>query len=131
MWKWINFSFLAAAIVYVIARHAPPFFRQRTIDIQKAIVDAKRIRQEADARAAEVDRKLANIAADIEAMKDRSRREMDAEFSRLKERPPGWWRAWKTTPGRKSNPSPNTPKTHCKPTPPNWRWTWPGRRWKP
>lgn len=85
MWKWINFSFLAAAIVYVIARHAPPFFRQRTIDIQKAIVDAKRIRQEADARAAEVDRKLANIAADIEAMKDRSRREMDAESSRLKE----------------------------------------------
>lgn len=85
MWKWINFGFLAALIVYAVAKNAPPFFRQRTADIQKAILEATRIREEADARAAEVDRKLANIAADIEAMRTHSHREMEAEATRVKE----------------------------------------------
>lgn len=85
MWKWINFGFLAAAIVYAVAKYAPPFFRQRTADIQKSILEAKRIREEADARAAEVDRKLANIAADIESMRTQAHREMEAEAARVKE----------------------------------------------
>ncbi|MBL8293769.1 MAG: hypothetical protein JNN08_18130 [Bryobacterales bacterium] len=85
MWKWINFGFLAALIVYAVAKNAPPFFRQRTADIQKSILEAKRIREEADARAAEVDRKLANIAADIESMRTQAHREMEAEATRVKE----------------------------------------------
>lgn len=85
MWKWINFGFLAAAIVYAVAKNAPPFFRQRTIDIQKAIVEAKRIREEAESRAAAVEQKLANIAAEIEAMKSQAHREMDAEAARVQQ----------------------------------------------
>lgn len=85
MWKWINFGFLAAIIVYAIAKYAPPFFRQRTIDIQKAIVEAKRIREEAEVRAAAVEQKLANISAEIEAMKSQARQEMDAEAARVRQ----------------------------------------------
>ena len=59
-WKWANFALLAGGLGYLISKHAGPFFRSRTEEIQKGIQDAAKVRAEAEARAAadrEQDRK--------------------------------------------------------------------------
>lgn len=85
IWKWTNFGILAALIVYAVAKNAPGFFRQRTADIQKSILEAKRIREEAEARAAAIDKKLTHLSAEIDSMRTQARREMENEAIRIKE----------------------------------------------
>ena len=55
-WKVVNFAILAAAIGYGVLKAAPAFFRGRTADIQRGIAEATKMRQDAEARAAEMDR---------------------------------------------------------------------------
>jgi F-type H+-transporting ATPase subunit b len=85
VWKWANFGILAAAIGYAVAKNAPGFFRNRTAEIQKSIVEARRLREEAEARAAEIERKLANIGAEIESMRAQARQEMESEGQRFEQ----------------------------------------------
>jgi F-type H+-transporting ATPase subunit b len=84
VWKWVNFGILAGLIGYGIAKGAGPFFRARTEQIQKALVEAKMIREDAERRASEIDRRMANLGADIESLRTESRKEMAAESDRLK-----------------------------------------------
>jgi F0F1-type ATP synthase membrane subunit b/b' len=83
MWKWANFAILAALMGYGISKAAGPFFQGRSEQIRKALVEARMLKEEADARAAEIDRKLASLSADIEALKAEARAEMAAESERV------------------------------------------------
>src|SRR6202167_6628639 len=68
-WGWINFILLAGGLGYLIKKHGGPYFAQRSEQIRKGMVDAERARAEADAKVAEVDRRLANLAAEIESLR--------------------------------------------------------------
>jgi F0F1-type ATP synthase membrane subunit b/b' len=84
LWKSLNFVVLAAGLGYLVRKTAGPYFRSRTADIQKGIAEAARQRQESEARAAEMERRLANLGAEIEKLRSHARHEMEEEERRLR-----------------------------------------------
>jgi F-type H+-transporting ATPase subunit b len=83
MWKWANFLVLAGALGYLMAKTLPPLFASRTQAITKDMVESQRVRQDAEARAAEVDRRLTAIETEIAAIRADSKEEAAAEAARL------------------------------------------------
>lgn len=84
LWKWANFLLLAGAIVYMAVKQGGPFFAARSKQIRKEMLESAEVRKEAEDRAAVVDRKLANLAADIASLKADSQKERQAESERLR-----------------------------------------------
>jgi F-type H+-transporting ATPase subunit b len=82
VWKWANFVVLAGALGYLIGKKGGPFFAARSTQIRKDIVDADEVRKEAETRAAEVDRRLASLEAEIAALRAESGKEAEAEAGR-------------------------------------------------
>src|SRR4029077_3620459 len=74
-WKWANFALLAAALGYLVVKHAGPYFASRSIEIRKGIEDAQKLRAEAEERAAAMESRLANLGAEVDAMRKSSREE--------------------------------------------------------
>lgn len=83
LWKWANFLVLAGGIGYLAGKNAGPFFAARGKQIRKDIVEAEEARKDAETRAAAVDRRLANLEAEIAALREESGREAQAESERL------------------------------------------------
>jgi F-type H+-transporting ATPase subunit b len=83
IWIWANFFILAGGLGYLAAKQGGPFFRQRGEEIRKGIQDAARIKADAEARAAAIEKRMANIAADIDQLRERGAREAAAESERL------------------------------------------------
>jgi F-type H+-transporting ATPase subunit b len=75
---WANFALLAAGLGYLIKKYGAPFFAERSQHIQREIVEAAKVKADAEARSAEVDRRLANIEADMAALRQESRRELES-----------------------------------------------------
>jgi F-type H+-transporting ATPase subunit b len=82
IWKWANFLLLAAGVGYLMVKLLPPLFAARTEAITKDMMESRKIRQEADERAAEVERRLAAIEVEIAALKAESQAETAAEADR-------------------------------------------------
>ncbi len=55
VWKWANFAITAAGLGYLISKNLPPFFRSRTVSIQKGISEAQLTKREAEKRVAEME----------------------------------------------------------------------------
>ena len=83
IWKWANFLILAGGLGYLIGKHAGPFFAARSASIRKDMEDSLAQRLDAEARAADVDRRLANIEADIAALRCEGERDARAEAARM------------------------------------------------
>ena len=84
-WKWANFALLAGGLGYLIGKKAPAFFQGRTAQIQKGIADAAKFKADAGARAAGIEKKMAELGAEIEALRAGARKESEAEYERLRE----------------------------------------------
>jgi F-type H+-transporting ATPase subunit b len=96
IWKWANFAILAAGLGYLAVKQGGPFFASRSAEIRKGITDAEALRKDADSRAAEVDRRLANLESDVKQMRatvlaeqaaaaERLRQETAAELARIQD----------------------------------------------
>jgi F-type H+-transporting ATPase subunit b len=83
-WKWANFAILAAGLGYLIGKNVPPLFRKQSDEIQSALAEAARIKQEAAAYAASVEARLANLQREIEDLRKTARAEMTAESERVR-----------------------------------------------
>jgi F0F1-type ATP synthase membrane subunit b/b' len=83
MWKWANFLVLAGCLGYAMAKTLPPLFAARTAAITKDMVESRKIHQDADARAADVERRLASIEIELAALRAESKEETTAEAGRL------------------------------------------------
>jgi F-type H+-transporting ATPase subunit b len=83
IWKWANFVVLAGGLGYLIGKKGGPFFAARAAKIRQDIVDAGEAREQAEARAAEVDRRLANLEAELAALRAASGKEEEAETGRF------------------------------------------------
>jgi F0F1-type ATP synthase membrane subunit b/b' len=83
MWKWANFLVLAGGLGYLMAKTLPGLFAERSQSIVKDMTDSEKIRKDAEARAAEVDRRLAGLEAEIAALRTDSKKESEAETERL------------------------------------------------
>lgn len=84
-WKIANFVLLLAALGYFFKKKGGAFFEERTREIRKGIDDAARRKADAEARAAEIDRRMAALGAEIEALRQAARQEMAAERERLRQ----------------------------------------------
>ncbi len=85
MWKWVNFAILAGIFGWAIAKHAPPFFQARIAGIQKDINEAKQVRAEADARSTAIERRLANLDAELASLRNEAKLEIESESDRILE----------------------------------------------
>ena len=81
--KWANFLILAGLIGYFVGKNAGPFFSARSAGIRKDMEESLRQRQEAETKAADVDRRLANLEKDIAALRAQSQAEGSAEADRM------------------------------------------------
>ena len=82
-WKWINFGILSAGLGYLIAKHGGPFFRNRAASITHDIEGARREKAESDARAAAIEKRIANLGAEVEVVRANAKQEMEAEAARI------------------------------------------------
>jgi len=85
-WRVVNFVIMAGGVGYLIGKTAGPFFAARSKKIREEIVQGEEARQEAERRAAEVDRRLANLESDIAGLRAESEREAERELERMRER---------------------------------------------
>jgi len=83
-WGWINFALLAGGLGYVIRKNAGPYFAQRSLEIRKGMAEAEAARAASDAKVAEVDRRLANLQAEIEALRHGAQQEAEADAERVR-----------------------------------------------
>jgi F-type H+-transporting ATPase subunit b len=83
LWKWANFAVLAGILGWAVKKNAGPFFAARSRQIRKDMIEADDMRKQAEARAAEVDRRLSNLEAEIAALRAESAREAESETERL------------------------------------------------
>jgi F-type H+-transporting ATPase subunit b len=83
LWKWANFLLLAGGLLYLIGKMVPPMYAARSQEILKDMSESARIRQDAEARAADVARRLAGLEAEIAALRADSQRESQTETERL------------------------------------------------
>jgi F0F1-type ATP synthase membrane subunit b/b' len=83
LWRWLNFAILAGGLGYLIAKNAPAFFKSRTAEIQRGIADATEMRQKADERAAAMDKRMANLEAEIADLRTHAKSEIVAEANRV------------------------------------------------
>ena len=81
--KIANFAILAGLIGYFIGKNAGPFFAARSAGIRKDMDESLRQSQQAEARAADVDRRLAHLEADIAALRSEGEKEIQAETERM------------------------------------------------
>ena len=83
LWKWANFVVLAGGLGYLVGKNAGPFFAGRSQQIRKDMQEAQEARRNSEARAAEVDRRLASLESEIAALREESQMEAQAESERL------------------------------------------------
>ena len=81
--KWANFLLLAGLLGYTLGKNAGPFFSARSASIRKDMEESLRQRKEAEAQAADVDRRLANLEKDIAALRGQGEAEARAETERM------------------------------------------------
>jgi F-type H+-transporting ATPase subunit b len=83
-WKWANFAILALVLGWLIRKNAGPFFAARSEQIQSGIAEAAKVRAEAEQRAAEIERRVGNLGAEVESLRQRSREEIAREGERVR-----------------------------------------------
>src|ERR1039457_2917834 len=81
--KWANFLLLAGLLGYFIGKNVGPFFAARSAGIRQDMDESLRQREQAEAKAADVDRRLANLEKDIAALRGQSETEGQAETERM------------------------------------------------
>lgn len=81
-WNWANFLVLAAGLGYLAGKHGGPFFAARGKKIRDDMAEAGGLLQEAEARAAEVERRFAGLEADLAALRAESLKETEEEAQR-------------------------------------------------
>jgi F-type H+-transporting ATPase subunit b len=85
LWKIANFAILAGGLGYLFVKKGKPFFEERTAEIRKGIETAAAEKRAADARFAEIERRLASLDAEIGALRASAKEEMNAESERIRQ----------------------------------------------
>jgi F-type H+-transporting ATPase subunit b len=84
LWGWLNFLILAGGLGYLIKKRAGPYFAQRSLEIRKGMADADAARAASDAKVAEVDRRLANLQTEIEALRRSAQQDAEGDAQRVR-----------------------------------------------
>jgi F0F1-type ATP synthase membrane subunit b/b' len=82
-WKWVNFGILMAGLGYLFVKQGIPFFTERAAGIRKDIAEATKAKADADARAAAIEARIANLGKEVEQMRAAASAELQNEAKRL------------------------------------------------
>jgi F0F1-type ATP synthase membrane subunit b/b' len=85
IWRTANFVLLAVGLGYLAGKFGGPLLAARSEDVRRAKAEAQAVRRDAEEKAAAVDARLANLEADIAALRQGSEREIKAETERLEQ----------------------------------------------
>jgi F-type H+-transporting ATPase subunit b len=85
LWKWANFALLAGILGWLVAKNAGPYFTKRNQEIQGGLLDAKRLREESEARVQDIERRVANLDQEMQRMREAATAEMAAEGERIRQ----------------------------------------------
>lgn len=83
-WKWANFAILAGVLGYMINKTAGPFFASRRQAVEQGIAGAAQMKADAESRADAIEKKIANLSVEVDALRRGSQDEMLAEGERLR-----------------------------------------------
>jgi len=83
LWRLLNFGIVVALLVYFLTKPIKKGLAGRREDIEKNLAEAKRIKEEAEAKFAEYDRKLAQATDEIAEISDSIRREGELEKQKI------------------------------------------------
>ncbi len=81
--KWVNFAILAGGLGYVTVKAGGPAFRAQKLAITERMEEGARRAEAAAAKAAEVERRMAGLQAEVEVLKAKAEGEMQAEAERI------------------------------------------------
>lgn len=84
IWQWANFAILAGLLGWIIVKQGGPALAARTKQIQEGLAAGEKAKAEADARAASVQQKLANLESEIAALRTSAREEREREAERIR-----------------------------------------------
>ena len=84
LWKTLNFIILVGVIGWGLKKVGGKFFNSRTDTIQQGIVEARKMREEAEEGVAAIERRMENLGAEIENLRASAKQEIAAEEARLK-----------------------------------------------
>ncbi|HET7208321.1 MAG TPA: ATP synthase F0 subunit B [Terriglobales bacterium] len=79
-----NFAVIAAVIVWISRSKLPGLFRTRTVNIQKAMEEARKASQDANRRLQEIESRLSKLDSEIASMHASAAQEAAAEEARIK-----------------------------------------------
>ncbi len=84
LWKWPNFLMLAGLLGYLIKKHGGPLLAARSQEIRESLEAGEKAKAEAEARAAAVQAKIANLDREISELRANSKAELEREADRIR-----------------------------------------------
>jgi F-type H+-transporting ATPase subunit b len=82
-WKWANFLILAGVLGFFISKQAGPYFRSQSEEIARGIKEAAKVKQEAEMRAAQIEKRLAGLGEEVATLRSAALAEMTSELQRI------------------------------------------------
>jgi F-type H+-transporting ATPase subunit b len=82
-WQIVDFLVLVVLLVWLARKPASEFFAKRRSDIADKLAEAERIKAEAEAKYAEYQKRLSNMGAELEELKDEIIKAGEAERDRM------------------------------------------------
>jgi F0F1-type ATP synthase membrane subunit b/b' len=84
LWKWVNFGIVVVFLGYLAIKTGGPALRQRAAEIIDGLSAASRRAEEAAKHAAEIDARMAGLAAQVDVLRSEAKQEMQREAGKFK-----------------------------------------------
>jgi F0F1-type ATP synthase membrane subunit b/b' len=82
-WKWANFVILAGVLGFLVTKQAGAYFRNQSEDITRGIKEAAMVKQDAEMRAAQIEKRLSGLGDEVGKLRSAALAEMTAELQRI------------------------------------------------
>ena len=82
-WKWVNFLILAGALGFLVTKQAGSYFRNQSEEISRGIAEAAKVKQDAEARAAQIEKRLTGLGQEVGELRSSAHAEMTGELERI------------------------------------------------
>ena len=86
IWQLANLVLFLGVLLYFVARPLAAMFRQRQLDVEKRLTEAKALREEAAQLGAKVKERLSRLDRELEEIRSRGRADGETERAALTER---------------------------------------------
>jgi F-type H+-transporting ATPase subunit b len=83
LWEWLNFAILAILLGWIVVKQGGPALRDRTRQIEEGLAAGQKAKDEAEARASEVQARLAGLEREVAAMRTNAAAEREREAERI------------------------------------------------